>query len=273
MPTGKVKQRILRYIRTIFPNAYSPVTRRRLEYDLRCEWLREIAASPNPLLRAGAKYFSQFDEDGILLEILRRLDLDAGSFIEIGVGDGTENNTLILLARGWSGRWLGGETLTWVPSGKRLKFRQAFVTQENVRDLLSGAPCDVLSIDIDGNDYWIAQVLLGHMAPRVVIVEYNAKFPPPVSFVMPYDAAHQWDGSDYFGASLAAWSELLGRHGYVPVCCSYMGSNAFFVRAAEREQFADVSLDLTSLYRPALYVAPFTLGHPTSSKTLAQMER
>ena len=273
MASNKVKKQILRYARALVQEAYWPVVRRRKDYELRCAWLSEIAASPNPLLRAGAKYFSQFDEDGILLEILRRLDLDAGTFIEIGVGEGTENNTLILLARGWSGSWLGGESLAWIPSGKRLNFRQAFVTAENVLDLLPGASCDVLSVDIDGNDYWVAKALLGHVAPRVVIVEYNPKFPPPVSFVMPYDAAHLWDGSDYHGASLAAWSELFGRHGYVPVCCSYMGTNAFFVRAAERGRFADVPTDLASLYRPALYAMPYAVGHPTSSKTLAHMER
>jgi hypothetical protein len=71
-------------------------------------WLRNDEDSH--LLRiCGRRHFSQNDEDGILLEILRRLDIvDARSFIEFGVGDGTENNTIILLAKKWSGAWVGG---------------------------------------------------------------------------------------------------------------------------------------------------------------------
>jgi hypothetical protein len=66
----------------------------------------------HPLRIRGRRHFSQNDEDGILLEILRRLDIvDPRSFIEFGVGDGTENNTIILLAKKWRGAWVGGENL------------------------------------------------------------------------------------------------------------------------------------------------------------------
>src|SRR5216117_3899221 len=70
-------------------------------------WARKQAAARNPLLKLGRKYFSQNDEDGILLEILRRLGIDNGVFVELGVGTGLENNTLILLMSGWQGVWLG----------------------------------------------------------------------------------------------------------------------------------------------------------------------
>lgn len=237
------------------------------------DWQAAKAASANPLFRCGEKFFSQFDEDGILLEILRRLDLKTGRFVEIGVGDGTENNTLILLAHGWSGLWIGAERLVWQPTGKRLVFRQSFVTVENARDLVGTEPCDVFSLDIDGNDYWVAGAVLASLAPRVVIVEYNPKYPPPVPFVMPYDAGHQWDGSDYFGASLKSWADLLSQHNYVPVCCSYQGTNIFFVRMEDRARFSDVPSALAEIFRPADYFAPFALGHPTSAKTIAELER
>ncbi|MFM9048194.1 MAG: hypothetical protein ACKOOH_11185 [Cyanobium sp.] len=69
-------------------------------------------AHPNPLNAFGKKCFSQTDEDGITIEILRRIGcLDNGTYAEYGVGDGTENNTLILAALGWRGFWVGGETL------------------------------------------------------------------------------------------------------------------------------------------------------------------
>ena len=81
------------------------VKEQRSQYDvlLRAEWARSMSAAKNPLNRFGAKYFSQTDEDGITLEIIRRLGITAGTFAELGVGNGIENNTLILLASGWRG--------------------------------------------------------------------------------------------------------------------------------------------------------------------------
>jgi len=242
-------------------------------HSVRRDWQAALATHPNPLLRRGEKHFSQFDEDGILLEILRRLHLTQGRFLEIGVGDGTENNTLILIAHGWSGQWLGAETLAWEPSGRRLQFTRTFVTAENVVSLLQSRDVDVFSLDIDGNDWWVAQTLLAHISPRVIVVEYNAKVPPPVAFVMPYDANHRWDGSDYYGASLAGWAALFERFGYIPVCCSFQGTNAFFVRAADRHLFADVPATLAELYRPAVHIVPYDTGHRTSPRTLAALER
>src|SRR5262252_5197626 len=74
-------------------------------------WARKREEAVSPLVRHGAKFFSQSDEDGILLEILRRLGLASGVFAELGVGNGLENNSLILLMHGWKGVWLGGEPL------------------------------------------------------------------------------------------------------------------------------------------------------------------
>jgi hypothetical protein len=59
----------------------------------------------------------------------------------------------------------------------------------------------VLSIDIDGNDYWIWEAI-NCVKARVVVIEYNAKFPPDFEWVMPYNPDHIWDGSDNYGASL-----------------------------------------------------------------------
>jgi hypothetical protein len=74
----------------------------KLQHDLllRSEWRAYVASAKNPLNKCGRKYFSQADEDGITLEILRRIDARSGTFAEIGVGNGLENNTLILLAAG-----------------------------------------------------------------------------------------------------------------------------------------------------------------------------
>ena len=84
-------------------------------------------AHANPLNKFGKKCFSQTDEDGITIEILRRINcLNNGTYAEYGVGDGTENNTLILAALGWRGFWVGGETLKPnINEGRGSKFQYA----------------------------------------------------------------------------------------------------------------------------------------------------
>jgi hypothetical protein len=97
---------------------------------------REIT---NPVLACGRRYFSQNDEDGILLEILRRIAAQSpATFLELGVGDGTECNTIILLALGWRGAWLGGQALAFEP-GPRLAFSHNSITKENVISLATEA--------------------------------------------------------------------------------------------------------------------------------------
>ena len=122
-----------------------------------------INKSKNPLNKYGKKIFSQSDEDGITIEIIKRINcLNEGIFVELGVGDGTENNTLILKALGWKGFWIGNEKLKidYVNS-KNFSYICSFVDLENVVDLLKKGSSligenliDVISLDLDGNDYY-----------------------------------------------------------------------------------------------------------------------
>jgi hypothetical protein len=88
---------------------------------------------------------------------------------------------------------------------------------------------DLLSIDVDGNDYWIWRAIKSVTA-RVVVMEYNATYPPPVDFVRAYDPAARWGRDNYYGASLSALEKLGRKLGYALVGCSLSGVNAFFVR-------------------------------------------
>jgi hypothetical protein len=132
----------------------------------------------NPLLAYGRRHFSQNDEDGILLEILRRIDItQRAAFLELGVGDGTENNTIILLALGWRGIWIGGEDLAFqLPmDGARLVFLQRWITKDNAAAFVDEGlaalrinlqDIRVAVVDLDGNDGHIARALLtGGLAP------------------------------------------------------------------------------------------------------------
>ena len=197
---------------------------------------------PLRLERHGAKVYSQNEEDGIVTEILRRIGVTGRTFWEFGVQDGTENNTLYRLVDGWRGAWIEGspadvakirERFAAAITDGRLKVREGLVDRDNVNALAAelGLPreLDLLSIDIDGNDYHVWEAL-DAVAPRAVVIEYNPKLPPPTRWVMRYDPSHAWDGSDQYGASLAALAALGERKGYRLVACNITGSNAFFVR-------------------------------------------
>lgn len=235
----------------------------------------------NPLNFYGQKCFSQSDEDGITLEIVRRLGLQGGVYAEFGVGNGLENNTLILAALGWSGFWVGGEQLAfdnW--NARRFHYIRDWITIENVVShaasglaAIGASEIDIASLDLDGNDYHFVGELLGHgFRPKLFIVEYNAKFPPPVQFAMRYDAAHCWAGDDYFGASLSSFAALFSAHGYKLVCCnSHTGANAFFVRSEYGALFLDIPESIGEIYVSPRYHLYNSYGHRPSVKLIAEI--
>lgn len=215
---------------------------------------------PDNLLLEGYKVYSQTDEDGIIAAIFERIG-GGKTFIEIGSGNGTENNTHALLLRGWRGVWVDGraDRIAFVHSevgpSPDLLAEQAFVTRENVPSLaaqwlerLGTRDIDFFSLDIDGNDLPVLQAALGVFHPRVICVEYNAKFPPPLEVSVEYDPGHVWSGDDYHGASLAAFASALAPLGYTLVTCNVSGVNAFFVADAFAERF--------TLYEPARLFQP-----------------
>jgi hypothetical protein len=201
-------------------------------------------ADPRRLERFGFRAHSQFDEDGILAEIFRRIGTTNRQFVEFGTSDGMENNTLYLLCQGWSGVWIEGDN-SYVQAQKRvfkgfvdagrLKPLHAFVTKENINQVigvdggLSGS-IDLLSVDIDGNDYYLFDAI-SVIRPRVVVIEYNSFISPPIHWKIEYDPSHQWDGTAYYGGSLSAIAALARTKGYTLVGCNFVGVNAFFVQS------------------------------------------
>lgn len=209
--------------------------------------------------------YSQNGEDGIIETIFDRIGTTNRVFVEIGVQDGLETNSTWQLLKGWHGYWLEGnpESVAAIndkfsgPIGKQqLKVQQGFITAENVEVILqeNGVPkeFDMLSIDIDGNDYWVWKAI-EKFNPRVVVIEYNALFRSNVRWVMKYNPSHVWDGTSYFNSSLKSL-ELLGESkGYCLVGCNFHGINAFFVR---RDLVADnfcVPFTAENHYEPIRY--------------------
>ncbi len=229
---------------------------------------------PNPFTRYGGKTFSQSDEDGLTLEIIRRLNIQNGTYCEYGVGDGTENNTLVLAALGWRGFWVGGEDLafSW-QTAKRFGFVKNWITQDNIielhnegRALAKVDKVDVVSLDLDGNDlHLVAKLLASGILPRLFIVEYNSKFLPPIRFTITYNASHTWNRDDYYGASLQSFADLFAEHGYrCIVCNAASGSNAFFIKNEDADKFPEVPNELSLIYsEPHLYLIPHLTHRPS----------
>lgn len=223
------------------------------------------------LLKSGNKVYSQNDEDGIIQEIFRRIGVKEKRFIEFGVQNGMECNSLLLLCSGWSGMWLEANTefaaeikekFASFIQHNRLICHQQFVTAENVNEQLSlmTGEIDLLSIDIDYNDYWVWKAL-DVIRPRVVIIEYNASLRPPLSLVVPYDANRSWDGSNFFGASLTALEKLGTEKEYSLVGCCFSGVNAFFVRNDLVGNNFCQPYTANNHYEPPRYSMRYPVGH------------
>lgn len=199
-------------------------------------------ADPRRLLKFGYRVYSQSDEDGILHEIFRRIGDGGRTFVELGSGYGTENNTRFLLVQGWRGLWLEGSARRAASAAKtleqpireaRLRIEQQIITASNIDAAIAkhapGKEVDLLSVDLDGNDYYVLEAVHS-ISPRVVVAEYNAKFPSGIAWTIEYNEAHQWKGDDYFGASLKALEIVMTKKGYSLVACNLLGTNAFFIR-------------------------------------------
>jgi len=201
--------------------------------------------SARTLREAEFRVFSQWGEDGIIQFLCRRVPLENKIFVEFGVQDYLEANTRFLVVKdNWSGLIIDGSDenirrmrrsdLYWRHA---IQAECAFITRENINDIIRSAGISgdigLLSVDIDGNDYWVWQAL-NVIEPRIVVAEYNARFGADRAVSVPYDPqfvrgrAHY--SMIYYGASLPALTQLAETKGYALVGCNSAGNNAFFVR-------------------------------------------
>jgi hypothetical protein len=195
--------------------------------------------------QAEFRVFSQWGEDGIIQYLLKHVPVERPIFVEFGVENYTEANTRFLLTNNqWAGLVLDGsaENIDYVKRdaiywATNLKAEHAFITKENINNLLSrnGVAGDIglLSVDIDGNDYWVWRAIDG-ISPRIVICEYNSQFGATAEVTVPYEAAFVRDTAHfskiYYGASIAALCSLAASKGYSLVASNAAGNNIFFVR-------------------------------------------
>ncbi len=193
--------------------------------------------------------YSQNSEDGILLYIFSLIGVASKRCVEICAGNGIEcNSANLIINHGWSGLMFDGngsnirearafyrtcrDTFVWPP-----QLVHGWVTAENINSLISehgfAGEIDLLSLDVDGVDYWIWKSLEVVNA-RVVVLEYNHLWGPTASVTVPYRPDFKAEfgpyGADYSGASLRAFVKLGKQKGYRLVGTQHYGTNGFFVR-------------------------------------------
>lgn len=182
------------------------------------------------------KVYSQNGEDGILEHIFNTIGTTNKVAVEFGVsagGGGIETNTRLLLEKGWKTYWLDIEDATNIPDN--CVFSKTFLTADNICNVFENLNVpkefDLLSIDVDGNDYHLREAL-GRYSPRVYIIEYNGSIPPDIPYVMPRNDNYMWKlWQTNFGASLLSYTEQATRLGYDLVYCDSRGVNAFYIKS------------------------------------------
>jgi hypothetical protein len=200
----------------------------------------------------GFRAYSQFEEDGILLYIFSLIPPISRTCVEICAGDGRECNTAnLIINHGWWGHLFDGDEHN-VRVGTNFyarhkdtfihppRFTQAWITAEDVNGQIaqSGAvgPIDLLSLDIDGMDYWIWKAITV-IEPQVVVCETHNPVPPDRAVTVPYDPKFVTSSVDYMGASLAAMCKLGRQKGYRLIGTHRFGFNAFFMKQGIGEAF------------------------------------
>lgn len=219
------------------------------------------------------KVTSQNGEDGVIEAIFSFIGAETKYFVEFGTQNGDECNMRYLREQHqWRGLMMDGghENL-------EINLRKEFITAENINDLFVkyNVPTnlDLLSIDVDYNDFHIWKAVDSRYRPKVVVIEYNAIHGATIDAVVPYGPTLGWDGtSHYFGASINALAQLGRTKGYTLIYAEKRGVNLFFLRddivaalASRGISFQNTG-DVERLYKPPSYtVGP---NHPTKNSYL-----
>ena len=193
----------------------------------------------------GFRRYSQFEEDGILLLIFSMIGEKSRKVVEICCGNGQQSMAANLIVNhGWEGLLFEGDQALVEAAISFYKrqpdcllnqpiIRQAWITAESINSLISGegysGEVDLLSLDIDGNDYWVWKAI-DKISPRVCVFETHNVIPSNLALTIPYDPDFRKGVSDFHSASLLAMTKLSKEKGYRLIGAHRYGFNAFFMR-------------------------------------------
>jgi hypothetical protein len=207
----------------------------------------------------GFKNFSQFEEDGLLLYVQSLIPTIQPLFLEFGSDDGVNSNSANLhFNHDWSGLFIDanpkaierGRYFYKKHGNSKVKppvFIESLITRENINDLITqgglSGEIGLLSIDIDGNDYWVWEQI-SVISPQIIIIETHNEFGLH-DIVVPYDTEYVYPGKhpDYHGASPIAMTKLAQHKGYRLVGANELGFNFIFVREDLAPELPEVSVD------------------------------
>jgi len=205
-----------------------------------------------PLGQYEFKVYSQWGEDGIIQFLVNKIDIPNKVFVEFGVEDYREANTRFLLQNNnWSGLVIDAsqKNVERIKSDRiywryNLKAECSFVERENINEILrrNGITGDIglLSIDVDGNDYWIWEAI-DTISPRIVICEYDSLLGNKRAATIPYNRSFSRSKAHYSflygGSSIKALTILGEKKGYSLIGSNSAGLNLFFVRNDLASQF------------------------------------
>ena len=213
------------------------------------------------------KIFSQNGEDGVtmkLLELIYNGNNDNKFYVEFGVENGMECNTRILREHyNWNGLQMDGSN-----ENDRINLRKEFIMKENVVELFKkyNVPLhiNVLSVDIDFNDFYCLKEILMVYQCDIIICEYNATHLAHEDKIVMYDKNGGWDGSNYFGVSLLSLDKLSKKYNYSLIYCNANGVNCFLIHndviKNKNLQFKNIG-DISQIYKPPLYGCGPNGGH------------
>lgn len=208
----------------------------------------------HPQFRRNNNVFSQYGEDIILDFILKNIGTTNQYFVDFGAGDGINlSNSRRFKLSGWNGLMMDGDN-----KGNN-EVKKEFITAENINQLFAKYSVprefDFLSIDIDGQEYWVLKNL--EYEPRVVVCEFNGTIPCDISKTVPLKEDFMFDGSDYYGVSLLALKKLMESKGYTLIF-QHLIINAFFIR----NDLLDNKFDYPVQYKHQQYHRKDTLNRP-----------
>lgn len=223
---------------------------------------QKLVGQPGKLSDMEFKVFSQFGDDGIISFLVERLQIPRNlqTFVEFGVEDYRESNTrFLLMAKNWRGLVLDGSDANvkkikdWPKYWRYdLTAIASFIDAANINALLKAGNISgeigLLSVDIDGNDYWVWQAI-DTVNPWIVVTEYNSVFGDQVAVTVPYAPNFQRSiahpSNLFYGASLGALKLLAKEKGYQFVGCNSAGNNSYFVRNDKVGLLAGLAQDAT----------------------------
>jgi len=251
------------------------------------EIINKVSLKNDNYLKDGFKVYSQNDEDGLIESIFEDIGIKNRFFIEIGIGNGVENNTHYLLLKDWKGVWIDSNAAVIKKLKKQinnydsLNLKCAKITPQNINQTINEyrkaknnenfvipENLDFLSIDIDSFDIFCIKEL-NIIKPRLICIEYNAKFPPPTKLSIEQSKNFLWKYDDYFGSSLSFLVEEMEKKQYKLISTNISGSNAFFTKSDLYPLCKTNGQSIKNIYMPPNYnLYDYNVTHNPTNKFL-----